>query len=152
MGFPPIELPEDEGDKKARLRRAMEGKDQDDPLRYHHLRTTIAAELVRVAVMSDSGDVQAVSKNFRTIEQSVPRLLGRRWRKLYVAIGFWDCWIAEADRGFPQNVLVGRNEWAPLARTLAADLLADRNVTHPQILAIADLSNSVSLIRTNPRR
>ena len=108
-------------------------------------------ELLRAAALTDAGGSQPPLTNFRAIEQTVPRQMGARWQKLYVAISFWDCWIAEAEFGFPTNILLRRNEWAPLARALAADLNADRDITHPQIVGIADLANTANLIRTRSR-
>jgi hypothetical protein len=148
MGFPPID-DDDEADRNARLNRGSGEEDEFDFVRYHHLRTTLANALKREAMLADAGDVSKLGTGFRTVEQAIPRLLGSRWRKLYVGLGFWDAWLSEAENGFPNNFLLEEEHWAPLAAIVAEDLLADRDITDPRVLGVADKTNTVNLVR-NP--
>ncbi len=111
-------------------------------IQFDRLRVLVALALTRGADRADQHDFTKLAAHFKEIKQAAPRLPYKRWRKLYVALGFWACWIAEAEQGFPVNALVSGDAWSRLARLLAEDLQHNRDVSDPQIRAIADLSGS----------
>lgn len=116
--------------------------DAGDSVKFDRLRDLLARVLARGAELADQQSTSNLAAGYKEIELAMPRLPYKRWRKLYVALGFWTCWIAEADEGFPENALVSRDDWPRLARILAEDLQNGRDVSDPQIRAIADLSGS----------
>lgn len=122
-------------------------EEQGDSVKFDRLRTLLAMVLTQAADLSDRPDFTKLAANVKVIEQATPKLPYKRWRKIYVALGFWSCWIAEASQGFPANALVSRHDWPRLARLLAEDLQHNRDITEPQIRAIADLSGTYGTLR-----
>lgn len=149
MGFPPIQ--DQRAERSTTLIANTGAEEPFDFVKYHHLRTTLANALTREVALAENGDSAKLGIGFRAIEQAIPRLLGGRWRKIYVALGFWDTWLAEAERGFPDNLFLRTAQWAPLARVVADDLLADRDISNAQVLGIADRTNTLNLVRS-PRQ
>jgi hypothetical protein len=144
MASLPHVVPEGKDCSNARLHPAGEEEERRNGVKYHFLRSLLAGALICEADLARHSDGRKLGADFSEVEGAVPRLFGPHWRKLYVAIAFWDCWRAEARRRFPGNHLLRQDEWAPLACKLAADLHADREVTDPQILAVASLSNTLA--------
>jgi hypothetical protein len=116
--------------------------DPNDSIKYDTLRSYLARVLMREVYLADSHRASELGADFNEIEHDTPRLHHTRWQKLHVALGFWASWIVEAEQGFPSNSSVSRDDWPRLARMVAEDLQHNRDVSHPQIRAIADLTGS----------
>jgi hypothetical protein len=57
---------------------------------------------------------------------------------LHIALAFWDGWVNARNHGFPPGP-IGMAQWPELARSVAADLQADRDLANDDVLAQFDL-------------
>jgi len=68
----------------------------------------------------------------------VPRDADPRHAKLLVAITFWDFWIDSSNHDWLYYPGLTAGSWPPLARSVAADLSADRDITSEQVLRLVE--------------
>ena len=80
----------------------------------------------------------AIGRAFDGVESRFPRGVEPELAPLHVALAFWDGWIDARNHGWPSGP-IARDAWPELARSVAADLEAGREITSPLVLARFDL-------------
>ncbi len=114
---------------------------------YDNLRERLATALERDARLHEAGQYERIGQGFLDF-QSVLRLGGdERYRKLVVALNFWDAWILARNTDWLEHDSIDERSWARLAAMVAADLRADRNVSEPHVRARFDLASTLELPR-----
>ena len=104
-------------------------------LTYHAAREAIAAELVRDATAHDGGRFDEIGRRYDSLENAFPQDGGStQVTKLRIALTFWDAWIHARNHGWQRTKGIQQAEWATLARTIAEDLAADRDITSARVL------------------
>jgi hypothetical protein len=104
-------------------------------LTYTAARTELVEHLLRDAMAHDAGRYDDVGRRFATIEQAMPRGRGPELGKLRVALTFWDGWIDARNRGWrAANGGITKTEWPLLARTVAADLEGNRDMSDARVV------------------
>jgi hypothetical protein len=103
-------------------------------LTYHAAREAIAAELVRDATAHDGGRFDEIGRRYDSLEHAFPQAGSTQLLKLRIALTFWDAWIDARNRGWQRTKGVQPAEWAQLARTIAEDLAADRDISSARVL------------------
>jgi hypothetical protein len=73
----------------------------------------------------------------------LPRGSDPRWTKVFIALHFWDGWIDASNHDWRYYEPILKSDWPTLARELASDLRADREVSNPFILNRFDLRSKV---------
>ena len=105
------------------------------PLTYHAAREAIAAELVRDATAHDGGRYDEIGRRYDSLEHAFPREDTAEIAKLRIALTFWDAWIGARNQGWQHTKGIQLAEWAQLARGIAEDLTANRDITSAQVLS-----------------
>lgn len=116
----------------------------DDPA-YEPCRLRLIAALKRDAALHGAKRYEQIGAGFLEL-QSVLRQGGdHRYRKLIVAMNFWDAWILARNTDWLEHDHVPEATWGPLAVGVAADLEADRDITDPRVQATFDLTATLEL-------
>jgi hypothetical protein len=107
---------------------------------YGVARNSLVAELLKDAAAHEAGRFDAIGRRFDGIERDLPRGTARALTKLRVALAFWDGWIDARDRGWQGGGDIPKGEWPMLARRIASDLSADRDISDARVGARFDAS------------
>jgi hypothetical protein len=111
---------------------------------YIEARDALVKHLREDAVLHEAEKYDSVGRRFDTIEHHFPRGTAPELGKLHIALTFWDGWIDARNNGWPGGP-IPVEEWPVLARNVAADLEADRDITNPMVLARFDIVANAKL-------
>jgi hypothetical protein len=112
---------------------------------YGSARNSLVGELLKDAAAHEAGRFDAIGRRFDSIERDLPRGTAPALTKLRVALAFWDGWIDARNRGWQGDADIPKGEWPMLARRIASDLSADRDIADPRVGARFDASLGGSL-------
>lgn len=99
---------------------------------YLQARDALLKHLVHDASAHDAERFDEIGRRFDSLENLFPRGRDPGLMKLHVAMTFWDGWIDARNNGWPKHS-IGKDEWPVLARGVAADLEADREITDARV-------------------
>jgi uncharacterized membrane protein YeaQ/YmgE (transglycosylase-associated protein family) len=119
-------------DSAVRLDRAREMST------YAAARDTLVDQLLRDAMAHDAERYDEVGRRFDTVERGLPRGAAPELARLRVALTFWDAWIDARNRDWQLDGGIAKAEWPFLARSVAADLEGDRDVTNARVVTRFD--------------
>jgi uncharacterized membrane protein YeaQ/YmgE (transglycosylase-associated protein family) len=105
---------------------------------YAVARNVLVDQLLRDAMAHDAERYEEVGRRFDTVERRLPRGVTPELARLRVALTFWDAWIDARNRGWQADGGIGKAEWPFLARSVAADLEGDRDVTNARVVTRFD--------------
>lgn len=114
-------------------------------LTYAVARGQLLEQLLKDAMAHDAGRYDDIGRRFVSFERELPRGVTPELGKLRVAVAFWDGWIDARNRGWRPDSGIAKTEWPLLARSVAADLEGDRNVTDPRVVTRFDVGMHPSL-------
>lgn len=120
-------------------------QDAASALTYSTVRDALVLHLREDAAAHEAGRVDAVGRRFDAVERLLLRGNAPELRKLHVALTFWDGWIDARNAGWPSSIDIALAEWPTLARAIAADLEADREISDPRVLARFDVGANPAL-------
>jgi hypothetical protein len=107
-------------------------------LTYATARDALVEHLRHDAEAHDAGHYDEIGRRFDHVEYHLPRGVAPELGPLHVALTFWDGWIDARNHGWPSGP-IALADWPVLARSVADDLAADRDVTDPMVLARFDI-------------
>ena len=107
-------------------------------LSYAAARDTLVEELRADATAHEAANYDANGRRFDGIEHRFPTGTAPELGRLHIALAFWDGWVDARNNGWPRGP-IALADWPTLARRVAADLAADREVSDPTVLARFDL-------------
>jgi hypothetical protein len=107
-------------------------------------RDDLVAHLRQDAAAHDAERYDAIGRRYDDVEHRFPRGAGPELGRLHVALTFWDGWIDARNNGWPAGP-IGRSAWPGLAREVAADLEAGREIVNPLVLTRFDLAANARL-------
>ena len=99
----------------------------------------IVAHLRQDADAHDAERFDAIGRRFDDVERRFPRGTSPDLDRLHVALAFWDGWIDARNNGWPRGP-IERHAWPGLARGVAADIEAEREIGTALVLACFDLA------------
>jgi len=105
---------------------------------YAEARDALVANLRRDAQEHEAQNFDAVGRRFDAVEHRFPRGTDPDLGRLHIALAFWDGWVHARNHGWPPGP-IGVAEWPQLARAVAADLEADRDLQTETVLAHFDV-------------
>ena len=105
---------------------------------YAIARDTLVRHLRADAAAHEAEQDDAIGRSFDGVEHRFPRGDAPELGRLHVALTFWDGWVNARNHGFPSGPIRAA-DWPRLARTVAADLEADRDITNEVVLKHFDL-------------
>ncbi len=105
---------------------------------YVESRDALVAELRRDAAAHEAGAYDEVGRRFDAVERHFPHGTAPELGRLHIALTFWDGWVDARNHGWPRGP-VSQQDWPMLARRVADDLEADREISDPTVLSRFDL-------------
>jgi hypothetical protein len=105
---------------------------------YAEARDALVKHLSHDADAHEAADYDSIGRRFDAVEYRFPRGTEPELGRLHIALAFWDGWVHARNHGWPAGP-IGIGEWPEMARTIAADLQADRDFAAPKVLAHFDL-------------
>lgn len=97
--------------------------------------------LVADATAHERERYDELGRRFDATERDLPRGDAAELVKLHIALTFWDSWIDARNRGWPSGDPVSKAEWPRLARAIAADLTAGRDIVDSLVREHFDTSS-----------
>jgi hypothetical protein len=107
-------------------------------LTYTAARDILVNELRANADDHEAERYDTIGRRFDRLEHDFPIGTAPELGRLHIALTFWDGWIDARNNGWPRGPIAS-SEWPTLARRVADDLAADRDITDPLVLARFDL-------------
>ena len=101
-------------------------------------RAALAAHLRADADAHEGERYDSIGRRYDGTENHFPRGVAPELAPLHVALAFWDGWIDARNHGWPAGP-IAREAWPALARRVAEDLEAEREIGAPLVLARFDL-------------
>jgi hypothetical protein len=105
---------------------------------YAEARDALVMHLRQDADAHEAENYDAIGRRFDAVEYRFPRGTEPELGRLHIALAFWDGWVNARNHGFPPGP-IGIAQWPELARAVAADLQADRDLANDDVLAQFDL-------------
>ncbi len=105
---------------------------------YAEARDALVMHLRQDAEAHEAEQYDAIGRRFDAIEYRFPRGTAPELGRLHIALTFWDGWVHARNHGWPPGP-IGITQWPSLARAVAADLEADRDLTSDAVLEHFDL-------------
>ncbi len=112
---------------------------------YTMLREQLAEALLRAAEHHETGRFDAIEEGYKALESELRQHGDAHFQKLHCALNFWDGWIFAHGTGWVEHQQFPRDAWPALARSVAADLLADREISEPRVRFEFDLTATLQL-------
>ena len=105
---------------------------------YAEARDALVTQLRQDAAAHEAGQYDSIGRRFDAVEHRFPRGTAPELGRLHVALTFWDGWANARNHGFPSGP-IRATDWPRLARAVAADLEADRDITDEVVLKHFDV-------------
>ena len=107
-------------------------------LSYSAARESLVEQLLGDAEAHDAERYDEIGRRYGSLEYGLPRGDDQALTKLRVALTFWDDWIDARDRGWQAAGGIRQAEWPLIARSVAADLAADREIADARVHVLFD--------------
>ncbi|MFL5614910.1 MAG: hypothetical protein ACJ796_14700 [Gemmatimonadaceae bacterium] len=107
-------------------------------LTYAAARDALVKELRANALDHEAQRYDAIGRRFDRLEHEFPIGTAPELGRLHIALAFWDGWIDARNNGWPREI-IKEDDWPTLARSVADDLAADRDISNKTVLARFDL-------------
>lgn len=105
---------------------------------YAASRDDLVEQLRRDADAHDEGSYDEIGRRFDAVERHLPHGTAPELGRLHIALTFWDGWVDARNHGWPHGP-IGIDDWPKLARDVASDLAADREITNATVISRFDL-------------
>jgi hypothetical protein len=107
-------------------------------LTYDMTRDTLVEQLRADAADHEAERYDAIGRRFDRLEHEFPTGTAPELGRLHIALTFWDGWIDARNNGWPRGP-ISLADWPVLARRVADDLAADRDIADPMVLSRFDV-------------
>ena len=110
----------------------------DAMLTYTAARDVLVANLRGDADAHEAERFDSIGRRFDAVEHQFPTGTAPELGRLHIALAFWDGWVDARNNGWPGGAIAA-GDWPVLARRVADDLAADREISDATVLAHYDL-------------
>ena len=107
-------------------------------MNYEEACDAIVTQLLQDADAHEAGHYDAVGRRFDAVEHRFPTGTAPELGRLHIALTFWDGWVHARNHGWPPGP-ISESEWPRIARSVVADLQANRDVTDEKVLRHFDI-------------
>lgn len=113
---------------------------------YDEAKKYLIEQLTRDIESHNRGDVRKIGENFDVYDQNLPRDSGQEFKKLFIALNFWDLWQFARDHEWRYVKGVSQSDWPRFAEMIISDIREDKEITSNIILEHFDLKPSLGII------
>lgn len=104
-------------------------------------RDALTGYLLTDAAAHEGERYDAIGRRFDSFEHAFPEGDDASLIDLRMALTFWDAWIDARNHGWQPTAGIQQGEWAALAREIAADLTAKRDIVNARVRELFDARN-----------
>ena len=101
-------------------------------------RQALAGYLLTDVAAQEASRDDAIGRKFDSFEHAFPEGDDASLIDLRMALTFWDAWIDARNHGWQPTAGIQKDEWATLARGIAADLTAQRDIADARVRDLFD--------------
>jgi hypothetical protein len=101
-------------------------------------RQALAGYLLTDAAAHEAERYDSIGRRFDSFEHAFPEGDDASLIDLRMALTFWDAWIDARNHGWQPTAGIQQGEWAALARGIAEDLTAKRDIVDPHVRELFD--------------
>jgi hypothetical protein len=101
-------------------------------------RQALAGYLLTDAAAHEAERYDSIGRRFDSFEHAFPEGDDASLIDLRMALTFWDAWIDARNHGWQPTAGIQRGEWAALARGIAEDLTAKRDIADARVRELFD--------------
>jgi len=101
---------------------------------YHEAIEAVIHGLSKDIAAQESGCVSAIGTDFDAFDASLPRECGPEFKKLFIALNFWDGWIDARNHEWLYYKGIYQSDWPKLARQIIINLKNNSDISEPIIL------------------
>ena len=113
---------------------------------YDEAKKYLIEHLSQDVALHLSGNTEAVGRNFDEFDGNLPRNAEPKFKKLHIALNFWDGWQDSRNHDWLYYEGINQSDWPNLAKEIVTDIENDRDITNEQILSHFDLRPRTSVI------
>jgi hypothetical protein len=104
------------------------------PFTFVEAKSVLIEALTREAALHEARRFGELGSGFDEVDSRLPRDVGAEFSRLIFAHEFWAGWLDSCAHDWFHYEPIQENDWPNLARTVVADLNADRESTEPALL------------------
>ena len=101
---------------------------------YGEAKEYLIEHLTRDIQLHDAGDYFRVGDGFDEFDMKLPRDTGPEFKKLHVALNFWDGWQDSRNHYWRIYEGITLNDWPQLARVIIQNIAEEEEITNKLIL------------------
>ncbi|MHC4745150.1 MAG: hypothetical protein ACYS8Z_24810 [Planctomycetota bacterium] len=101
---------------------------------YEQAKAFLIKHLLEDADHHISGCFSRIGENFDEFDHNLPRGAGPEFGKLHIALIFWDSWLDARNHDWQYYPKIKPDDWPLLAKLIAADIEADRDIQDKLIM------------------
>lgn len=109
---------------------------------YAEAKQTAVDGLTRAAAAHEAGRYNDIGLGFDAFDSGLPRDGGAEFKRLLIAVTFWDGWVDARNHGWLHYEGINEPDWPVLARSIAASLVDDQEITEPLLLRYFDFEEA----------
>jgi hypothetical protein len=108
---------------------------------YSEAKQQMINGLLQAASAHEAGRLQGVATSYDALDANLPREAGPEFDRLLIALNYWEGWIDARNHNWQYYEGMREADWPQLARSIVADLEADREITNGLVLTHFDYRN-----------
>lgn len=113
---------------------------------YDEARKYLIEQLRRDIEKHNRGDFRKIGENFEVFDQNLPRNIGPEFKKIFLALNFWDSWQDARNHEWRYYKGIAQSDWPRLAQIIINDIEKEKEITSNIILKYFDFKPSVGII------
>jgi hypothetical protein len=106
---------------------------------YDEAKHYLVEHLSRDVALHSAGDYWRVGDNFDEFDKNLPRNDDPKFRKLHIALNFWDGWQDSRDHDWHFYKGISQTDWPRLAEIIIQNVKEEKEITDEIILEHFDL-------------
>lgn len=103
-------------------------------LSYEQARDFLITRFKKLMNSHEQGNYSEIHQGFDEFDALVPRSSSPRFRKVLIALSFWDGWIDASNHNWDYYEGISKDDWPQLCRTIIRDLSSDRDLTNRAVV------------------
>lgn len=113
---------------------------------YDEAKKYLLEQLSRDIENHNRGEFRKIGENFEVFDQNLPRDSGPEFKKLFLALNFWDSWQDARNHEWRYYKGISQADWPRLAKIIINDIEEEKEITSSTIMEHFDFKPSIGII------